>query len=100
MKKLLVGYIAVTLLGSIWIALELAGISRTISLLSGGHIFTMFTVPEFFLTGSFFADHKLGQFRVEMIPPFLFLMTMKLTVSYGLGSALSYLWNFKLKDVS
>ena len=99
MKKLLIGYVAVTLLGTITIALEMAGIG-VMSFLSGSHIFSMFTVPEFFLIGSFFADHTLGQFRVEMIPPFLFLMTMKLTVSYGLGSALSYLWNFKLKDVS
>ena len=101
MNKWLIGYIVTTLFGLLLIVLIESGIVDGGSMFpSANGILAMFTIPEFFLIGSFFADHKLGQFSVEMIPIFLFFMSVKLTGGYGIASLISYLWNFKLEDVS
>ena len=99
MKKLLIGYIAVTLFGLILMGLGKIGVVK-VSLFSVSLFTIAATLPEYFFIGSFFADHKLGQFRVDMIPMFLFVFTAKFICAAGVGHTLSSLWNIKLEDIS
>lgn len=96
MKKLLIGYVAVTLLGIIFMILQQNNVFGVGFFGSSSHLFAAFSLPEYFV----YASMVFGRIDYDAIPLFLFVMTVKLTGGYGIASFLSYLWNIKLEDVS
>ena len=102
MNKWLIGYIVTTLFGLLLIVLIESGVVDGGGMIpSGSAILGAFTIPEFFILNSLLPSTPIiGKFKPEMIPTFLFLLSVKLTGGYGIASLISYLWNFKTEDVS